>query len=316
MAVGQRIVVGVDGSTGARAALAWALTEAARRGAELEVVTAFPVDFYWADPFLLDTGRIDAIRSDTEARARAAVEAVRAELAPAVEDVGVAVLVVAGAPAAHLVQRSQGAALLVVGSRGRGGLRSTVAGSVALHCSAHAGCPVVVVHPAAPAAGEPARVVIGLDDSDAARAALLAAVAQAASTGAAVDAVLVHEAPDHWSDVYAGMTPPLGETAEQALERGERIVAETLPEATDRDVVRLRAVEGHPGPVLVREAEGARLLVVGSRSRNELQGLALGSAALHCVMHAPCPVMVVRRRPASSPGGGAQPLAAAASTRD
>jgi nucleotide-binding universal stress UspA family protein len=310
----QRIVVGIDGSTGARAALAWALTEAARRGADLEVVTAFPVDFYWADPFLLDSGRIDGIRSDTEARARAAVESVRAEMSPVPADVGVRVLVVAGAPAAHLVRRSEGAALLVVGSRGRGGLRSTVAGSVALHSSAHARCPVVVVHPSTPPAGEPARVVVGLDDSDAARAALVAAVAEAASIGAAVDAVLAYEETDYWSDMYAVMTPPLGQTREQALERGRTIVTEVLPEASARDAVRIRAIEGHPGPVLVREAEGARLLVVGCRSRNQLQGLALGSAALHCVMHAPCPVMVVH--PVASSVDRAKPLAAAASTTD
>jgi nucleotide-binding universal stress UspA family protein len=312
----QRVVVGVDGSTGARAALAWALTDAAGRSAAVEVVTAFPVDFYWADPLLLDTGRIAAIRSDTEARARATVESVRTEMPPAADDVDVQVLVVAGAPAAHLVQRSHGAALLVVGSRGRGGLRSTVAGSVALHCSAHARCPVVVVHGSTPPAGEPSRVVVGLDDSDVARAALVAAVAAAASDGAAVDAVLAYEAPDYWSDVYEGMTPPLGETREQARARGEAIVAEVLPDSTDRNAVRIRAVEGHPGPVLVREAEGARLLVVGCRSRNQLPGLVLGSAALHCVMHAPCPVMVVHQPPADSSADGAKPLTAAASTTD
>lgn len=66
----QRIVVGIDGSDGARAALVWALTEAAARSAPVEVVTAFPVDFYWTDAYLLDTRRIEAIRADTEARSR------------------------------------------------------------------------------------------------------------------------------------------------------------------------------------------------------------------------------------------------------
>lgn len=42
----QRIVVGVDGSAGSRAALAWAMVAAAQRSAELEVLSAFPVDFY------------------------------------------------------------------------------------------------------------------------------------------------------------------------------------------------------------------------------------------------------------------------------
>ncbi|HJX43135.1 MAG TPA: universal stress protein, partial [Geodermatophilus sp.] len=45
-----RVVVGVDGSPGARAALGWALAVAAGTGAPLEVVSAYPVDFYWMDP--------------------------------------------------------------------------------------------------------------------------------------------------------------------------------------------------------------------------------------------------------------------------
>jgi|1186.fasta_scaffold29765_2 nucleotide-binding universal stress UspA family protein len=312
----ERIVVGVDGSTEGRAALAWALTEAARRGADLEVVTAFPVDFYWADPDLLDAGRIDAIQSDTETRARATVDEVRQD--PGLgdtADVHVQVLVVAGPPAAHLVQRSQDAALLVVGSRGRGAVRSTVAGSVALHCSAHAKCPVVVVHPTTAPAGEPARVVVGLDDSQHARAALLTAVAHGASLGARVDAVLAYEAPNYWSDLYAIMAPPEGQTREHAQEWGERIVGEVLgPEPVLRGTVRVAAVEGHPVHVLLEEARDARLLVVGSRSRNKLEGVVLGSVALRCVMHAPCPVMVVHEPPEGITGTPPDSLAATAPT--
>ena len=74
-----RVVVGVDGSPGSRAALAWAFTAAARRGAPLEVVATFPVDFYWADPYLLDPARIDEVRADTERLATALVEEVRAD---------------------------------------------------------------------------------------------------------------------------------------------------------------------------------------------------------------------------------------------
>jgi nucleotide-binding universal stress UspA family protein len=289
----QRIVVGVDGSPGARLALSWALAEAARRGADVEVLAAFPVDFYWTDPYLLDGTQIDSIRSDTEARARALVDEVRsAPDRPGAADVAVDVVVCAGPAAGNLVQHARGADLLVVGSRGRGGLRSTVAGSVALHCAAHAQCPVVVVHPSAVPATEPARVVVGLDDSDHARAALATAIVQAAPLGAGVDAVLAYEPPNYWSDLYAVLAPPLGETSEHARRRGEAIVREVLgPDAAE--TARVVAVQGHPAQVLIREAEGARLLVLGSRSRSELRGVVLGSVALHAVMHAPCPVLVV-----------------------
>jgi nucleotide-binding universal stress UspA family protein len=287
----QRIVVGVDGSAGARLALSWALAEAVRRGADVEVLAAFPVDFYWTDAYLVDRNQVDDLRADTEARARALVEELRSQVDGA-GDLAVDVVVCAGAPAAHLVQRAEGSDLLVVGSRGRGAVRSSMAGSVALHCAAHAHCPVVVVHPDAAAASEPGPVVIGLDDSDHARAALTAAVAEAAALGADVEAVLAYEPPNYWSDLYAVVAPPVGESAEHAQRRAERIVREALgPEGAEG--VRVVAVEGHPAQVLMSRAEGARLLVLGSRSRNRLEGVVLGSVALHAVMHAPCPVLVV-----------------------
>ncbi|WNV75261.1 universal stress protein [Geodermatophilus sp. DSM 44513] len=291
-----RIVVGVDGSPGARAALVWALAAAARSDAFLEVVSTFPVtDLYWVDPYLLDPGRIESIQSDTDARVRALLNEVMSEPAVATvkgaEAIQVHVVVLPGPPTEHLVQRAAGAQLLVVGSRGRGGVRSTLLGSVALHCSTHAPCPVVVVHPTPqPAAG---RVVVGVDDSDMSRAALARAVQEAGRLGAEVEAVVVYQPVSYWSELYAVTAVPVGETLEQAQRRGEAIVAEVLGEEAGV-AVRVVAEDGAPGDVLVRRADGAALLVVGSRSHNRLVGMVLGSVALHCVVHAPCPVMVVR----------------------
>ena len=295
----ERIVVGIDGSDGARHALSWALVEAAARRADLEVLAAFPVDFYWMDPYLADHGQVEAVRSDTEARARALVDEVQRNPAvagvPGVSEIAVRVVVAAGAAAAHLVDRSADAALLVVGNRGRGGIRSSVAGSVALHCAAHARCPVVVVHSDAQPPEEPARVVVGLDDSDQGRDALVTGVEEARRVGARVDVVVACEPLNYWSDVYAVMAPPIAETLDYARKRAQSVVAEVLGGgAVDGDAVQVRAVEGYPGRVLAEEARGARLLVVGSRSHNQLEGLLLGSVALHCVMHAACPVLVVR----------------------
>jgi len=125
----QRIVVGVDGSEGSRSALAWALAEAARRGTNVEVVSAFPVDFYWTDPYLADRNRIDSVRADTEALAHALVAEVRADpevtAARGIDAVDVMITACSGAAAAHLVQCSDDAALLVVGlgSTDRGAVR-------------------------------------------------------------------------------------------------------------------------------------------------------------------------------------------------
>ena len=292
-----RMVVGVDGSAGSREALRWALPEAARKGAVLEVVSAFPVDFYWIDPYLLDRGRIDALRADTEERTRELVEAVRGEpavaAAPGTRDVPVEVVVVAGAPAEHLVRVAEGADLLVVGSRGRGSVRSTLLGSVALHCAAHAHCAVAVVHPSARRG--PSRVVVGVDGSPASRAALVRGAAAAAELGAELEAVAAYQLPNYWSDLYVVLTESLAELRDAARRRAEATVAEVLGEqpAVPVSVV---TVEGGAGDALVQRAAGAELLVVGSRSRSEIPGMVLGSVALHCAVQGPCPVLVVHPR--------------------
>jgi nucleotide-binding universal stress UspA family protein len=274
--------------------------EAARRGAGLVVLSAFPVDFYWTDAYLLDPRRLDAVRADTDARTRAMVD--EARQAPAVvavpgsDTVPVQVVVAAGAAAEHLVNAAEDADLLVVGSRGRSGVRSTLLGSVALHCTTHARCPVVVVHPASgTTAGAGGRVVVGLDDSDMSREALRQAVAEAARLGAEVEGVVAYHPVSPWSELYTLGAPLGGELEEHARRRGEDMVAEVLGTSADGGTppVRVVAVEGPAGHVLVRRSEGAALLVVGSRSRSRLSGMVLGSVALDCVVHGTGPVMVV-----------------------
>lgn len=286
-----RVVVGIDGSPGSGAALDWALAAAAARGADLLAVTAFPVDFYWTDAYLADPRRIDAIRDDMRNRAATMIEQARAAAGPGVAGVAVQVETAPGPAAEQLVRHAGGAELLVVGSRGRGAVPSTLLGSVALHCSAHAPCPVVVVHPAVP--HRPDRVVVGLDDTPAGRSALRHAVEEARRLGAGLEVVAVHRAMNHWSELYAVVTPTAGQTERQAAERAQKILAEELGTATLDGGVQVHAVEGVPGHVLVARAAGARLLVVGSRSRSRLEGMVLGSVALHCVVAATCPVMVV-----------------------
>jgi nucleotide-binding universal stress UspA family protein len=298
----DRLVVGVDGSTTSRAALVWAIRAAAESGARVDAVSAYPVDFYWTDPILADPRRVDAIRGGTEDRARTFVEEARRDPAvaaiPGAADVPVEVVVAGGAPAAHLVDRARGAGALVVGSRGRGAVRSALLGSVALHCITHAPCPVVVVHDGVPRT--PARVVVGVDAADASRAVLARAAHEAVRLGAQLEAVAVSALPEYWG-YTEGMTATLSaELREQARSAAQALVDEVV--GADRHATVLVA-EGSPGEVLVSRAEGAVLLVVGSRSRSTLAGTVLGSVALHCALHAPCPVMVVHPEPALAAAG-------------
>jgi nucleotide-binding universal stress UspA family protein len=283
------VVVGVDGSPGARAALVWALADAARRGARLQVVSAFPVDIYWGDAMLIDERRIEAFRADTEGRVRALVDEVRSQSGAGAAAVDVAV---APGPATQVVlAAAEGAALLVVGSRGRGPVRSTVLGSVALHAATHARCPVVVVHPRADTGSAPRRVVVGVDGSDGSRAALAHAVAEAERLDADVTVIAAYTLRSYWSGAYQASVPPVERLREAVRSDAEAMVSQIGAPTTVG--VRVLPVEGPAGDTLVRAAEGADLLVVGGRGRGAVRGMLLGSVALHCVINAPCPVMVV-----------------------
>nr|WP_280173907.1 universal stress protein [Geodermatophilus obscurus] len=147
-----RVVVGVDGSPGSRDALRYALTAATRRGAVLEPVSSYAAELYWMTGAPVAFRGLAEIREDTEKRIRDLLHEVAGQLGVPVDRGAGSVptrLVAAADPAAvELTQRSEDADLLVVGSRGRGAVRSALLGSVALHCAMHARCPAMVVHPA------------------------------------------------------------------------------------------------------------------------------------------------------------------------
>ena len=139
------IVVGVDGSDGGAAALEFAAREAAFRGAQLRIVSAWeiPVAVYGAEfappP---DAAMLDSFRVGAEQVAEEALAAVK-KLHPSLEAEAVATQ---GHPADVLLAQGADAALIVVGRRGLGGFRSLLLGSVSQQVVQHATCPVVVVN--------------------------------------------------------------------------------------------------------------------------------------------------------------------------
>jgi nucleotide-binding universal stress UspA family protein len=139
------IVVGVDGSTQSDAALRWALDESARRGARVEALLA-----YHQEPAFAPATSM-ALHPYGERPQRHPARELHANVVQAraaVHDApDVAETVVVGDAADHLVEASRHAALLVIGTRGRGPLAGAVLGSVAAKCLRHAECPVVVVPP-------------------------------------------------------------------------------------------------------------------------------------------------------------------------
>jgi nucleotide-binding universal stress UspA family protein len=86
----------------------------------------------------------------------------------------------------------------------------------------------------------------------------------------------------------------------EGLERAARRTLEhaigELGEAADGIEIEPRLREGQPADVLVAEAADAELLVVGSRGLGGFRELLLGSVSHQCAQHAPCPVLIVRRK--------------------
>ncbi|HLM05578.1 MAG TPA: universal stress protein [Blastococcus sp.] len=143
-AAGPRVVVGIDFSAGARAALLFGLEDGRRRGVPVEAVTAYRPPEYWMDFYAVGTYQPDVVRASALTRLRAFVaETLPDGPQPAPE---VRVRAAMGAAADVLVDASHGAELLVVGSRGHGGFASMLLGSVSMQCALHASCPVTVVH--------------------------------------------------------------------------------------------------------------------------------------------------------------------------
>lgn len=142
-----RIVVGIDGSDGSRAALEYAMDEAARRGCEVRVIWAIPETGYWAAAYGMTPALVGELGRDLEKAGRDMVDAVVADRGDALAGVPTDVMAVPGPAAAVLVGQAAEADLLVVGHRGRGGLSSTVLGSVGLQCVMHAPGPVTIVPP-------------------------------------------------------------------------------------------------------------------------------------------------------------------------
>jgi nucleotide-binding universal stress UspA family protein len=148
------IVVGMDGSEGSRKALRWALEHAARLGDDVRVVHAYEFRLPWREfayaegmsPQQMAVAR-EATDREAEETRRYAEELLRSAVSE-LADGRVAVEQVAlhhHHPAAALVEQSEHADLLVVGSRGRGGFAGLLLGSVSQQCLHHAKCPVVVV---------------------------------------------------------------------------------------------------------------------------------------------------------------------------
>lgn len=288
------VVVGVDGSSSAMAAVDAASREALLRGAELHVVHAFIWPAMHVPPGALPLGPpVGGVRESVEHLLHEAVDRARAA-APKVQ---ISSAVMPGEPLAALEAESRSAQLIVVGQRGSGGIRELLLGSTAVHLAAHGHCPVMVVRGRA---GPQGPVLVAVDGSPQGRGAVAFAFAEASVRGS--ELVALH-AWSTWSDHgESGLGHPVDlvdliADVDQLQAVEERLLAEALsgqrgryPEVT----VRPRLVRGRTRPTLIEASEGAQLIVVGARGRGGFAGMLLGSVSQALLHHANCPVIVVR----------------------
>ncbi len=281
-----KIIVGVDGSEAAKGALRWAAAEARLRGQPLVAVMAWG---FLDQHHQLADAPFDPAYDDAEAH-RALAAYVTHVLGPdATDDVELRPVCDLAAPA--LIDASADASLLVVGARGLGGFARLLLGSVTRKVLHEAACPVAVIRGddrSEPAAG---RVVVGTDGSKAADLAVAWALEEARLRGASLEVVHAWHLPylvPYPSVTVALDTAPFEETAAETLKAA---IARLDPRPDDR-ITTCVSMTGAAG-LLLQEAEGAELVVVGSRGLGAVKRAVLGSVSHQVAQHASCPVVVV-----------------------
>lgn len=282
------VVVGVDGSQDSRRALDWGVEQAALEHRPLTLVHAVqPAGFPPAGTFVasgVDYGALldVLLQSGREVLAEARAHALAHE-----PDLDVAEVLSSGDARNELVGLGRRAAMVVVGSRGRGPVSSLLLGSVSVGVSKAATCPVVVCRPTPADGGEPARdVVVGVDGTERSLPAAEFAFRVAALRG--VSLTVLHS---YWD------ARELGRDATSAeLDVLRASVAASVSAAAEKypDVdVGLKLRHGFADRNLVEASRDHALLVLAHQPLAAIDDLVYGSVAPAVVEHARCAVAVV-----------------------
>ena len=287
------VVAGIDGSSSAVQAAVWAGAEARRRGRPLRLVQVYALPQVKAP---VAFGTHEQVRAGLAERAEGWLADARDAVLAAYPGLEISTAAREWSPVTALIQESQHADLVVLGSRGLGGFTGLLVGSTAVSVVAHAHCPIVVVrgrtaHDPPPDDGP---VLVGADGSPDSDAALAFACEEARLRGTGL--VAVHT----WSDVLAdGMlrAHPLEEdpAAIEGAERDKLAQQVSGWQAKYPDLaIEFEVTRGRPVRTLLERGERAQLIVVGCRGRGGFTGMLLGSTSQALIAHSPCPVAVVR----------------------
>ncbi|MCQ4363666.1 MULTISPECIES: universal stress protein [Mycobacterium] len=284
------VLVGVDGSPASNAAVVWAARDAEIKNLPLTVVHVVNTDVATWPP--MPYPETWGVWQQDEGR-KVLAEAVKIAEEAVLTDRKLTVKtdLVHSTPVSAMIEMSTDAAIVVLGSAGRGAVARLLLGSVSASLVRHARCPVAIIHDEDPLMPHPQRapVLLGIDGSPASEAATAVAFDEASRRG--VELIALHA----WNDVEVVELPGLDwdkVKAEAEITLAERLAGwqETYPDVKVCRVV----VCDRPARQLVARSESAQLVVVGSHGRGALSGMLLGSVSNAVVHSARMPVIVAR----------------------
>jgi nucleotide-binding universal stress UspA family protein len=296
-----KILLATDGSREAEAAARSAADLAQKTHSELHVVHAFGIAPV-GPPVYPEATDLQSVEyeAETEEGQRISEQRAREVLQEEVEKVRSTVAgehLVEGRVAPEIVGLAEeiGAGLIVMGSRGRGGIRRALMGSVSESVVRHAHCPVLVVRD-----GErqrdylPGTILLAVDGSEEASAAARTAVELAERTDSELHVVYVGEVTPVYHPERHGYRARYEELQEQA----RRLLEEQVHEVNSAGgtVSRAHLRMGRPDEeiVVLGEEIGADLIATGSRGLGGMRRALMGSVSDSIVRHSHCPVLVVR----------------------
>jgi nucleotide-binding universal stress UspA family protein len=299
----NEIVVGLDDSPSAKVALRWAAEQAVLSHAVLRAIHVLD----W--PYGPSNAPLPARRHDVDPTFDEIQAAYLARITKVFDDISPRpdwlIQFATGEAGPVLVRQSRDSQLLVVGTREHVGFGRLLVGSISHHCLSHASCPVVAVPAltdAAPAellglgaAGEVNRneIVVGVDLSPSARAALRWAAQHARATGQSLRAIHAVDVSPAFNMAF-GMGAVAVPMEASAMDTAYReAIAAVFDSIQPEPGWSLSFFSGEARPVVVSETVGAALLAVGTKEHVGIGRLVPGSVSHHCISHAHCPVVAI-----------------------
>ncbi|HTX95421.1 MAG TPA: universal stress protein [Mycobacterium sp.] len=287
------IVVGIDDSPAARAAVQWAARDAEMRNVPLTLVHAVSPEVSTWLRMPLPAGVLRWQQDHGRRLIDGALKVV-AEATAGGGPAGVHTEILASGAGPTLIDLSKDAEMVVAGAQGSGRWPGRLLGSVSSGLLCHAHCPVAIVHEEDPSPPDTAApVLVGIDGSPASELATAIAFDEASRRHTGL--VALHA----WSDLDVSEWPGIDWPATQSA--AEEVLAERLAGWQERypDVQVTRSVaQAQPARQLVERSQQAQLVVVGSRGRGGFAGMLVGSVGETVAQMARVPVIVARQSPA------------------